>query len=214
MKSILQKTERSTEGLEIRTTVRGRVSRAWWSIVAVLVMTAAAQAGEADLAIPDLHEGKFHILGRDISAWNILFWGAVIIAITLSISLYLRSQIRKLPAHKSMLDVADVIYRTSLKIQIYRKGVGSLFFCFFFCVLSFFCLGLGLGGGRVGGLGCLFFVGWGGGGLAGCGLAGTAQTYPPSGSAFALRRGVPWVLISFVGGGFLLTSLSRPNSQS
>ncbi len=53
-----------------------------------------AFAGEADLAIPDLHEGHFTIAGQEISAWNLLFYGALVITGTLGISLYLRHQIK------------------------------------------------------------------------------------------------------------------------
>ena len=69
-------------------------------------------ASEADLSIPDLHEGVFHIFGGSISAWNFLCYGAMIIAGTLGFSLYLFSQIKKLPAHHSMLKVANTIYQT------------------------------------------------------------------------------------------------------
>src|SRR3989338_9408313 len=70
-----------------------------------------AFAGEADLAIPDLHEGHFAKFGG-ISGWNLLFYRACIIAGTLGISRYLRGQIHRLPAHKSMLSIAEIIYQT------------------------------------------------------------------------------------------------------
>src|SRR5437879_1515034 len=77
------------------------------SLAVLLAYGPAALAGEADLAIPDLHEGKFTLLGMTISAWNLLFYGAFVICGTLGISLYLREQIRRLPAHRSMLNVAE-----------------------------------------------------------------------------------------------------------
>jgi len=69
-------------------------------------------ASEANLAIPDLHIGEYHIFGTTVSPWNFLFYGALVIAGTLGFSLLLFTQIRKLPAHKSMLDVAATIYKT------------------------------------------------------------------------------------------------------
>ena len=48
-----------------------------------LLSDTALLAGEADLAIPDLHEGKFVIGGQEISAWNLLFGGAWVIMGTL-----------------------------------------------------------------------------------------------------------------------------------
>src|SRR5260370_18044829 len=81
--------------------------------LAVLLLTGTpARASEADLAIPDLHEGHFTSLGG-ISAWLLLFCGAWVICGTLGISLYLRTQIHNLPPHRSMLNVAAVIYPTS-----------------------------------------------------------------------------------------------------
>src|SRR6516225_10593397 len=82
------------------------------SIVALLLGATGVRASESDLAIPDLHAGTFNIFGLTISAWWLLFWGACVIAGTLSISLYLRTQIHQLPAHQSMLSVADIIYKT------------------------------------------------------------------------------------------------------
>src|SRR5690349_12209647 len=84
--------------------------------LAVLLLTGApAAASEADLPIPDLYQGgaaHFHIFGQGVNAWWLLFWGAMVITGTLGISLYLRTQIHKLPAHRSMLNVAETIYQT------------------------------------------------------------------------------------------------------
>ena len=70
-----------------------------------------ASASEASLAIPDLHQGKFNIFGQQISGWNLLAFGALVITGTLGISLSLRMQIQNLPAHSSMLAVAETIGR-------------------------------------------------------------------------------------------------------
>jgi len=42
----------------------------------------------------------------------LLFYGSFVICGTLGISLYLRAQIKALPAHKSMLAVAEIIFQT------------------------------------------------------------------------------------------------------
>ncbi|MDR1720670.1 MAG: sodium-translocating pyrophosphatase [Dysgonamonadaceae bacterium] len=78
-------------------------------------------ASEADLAIPDLHEGTFHILGSGVSSWDFLFYGALIIAGTLGFSLLLFHQIKKLPAHQSMLKVAGTIYQTC-RTYLFQQG--------------------------------------------------------------------------------------------
>src|SRR5258708_3036067 len=75
------------------------------AIPALLLIATTACAGEADLPIPDLKAGTFTLFGGEVSAWWLLFWGAMVITGTLGISLYLRTQIHKLPAHRSMLTV-------------------------------------------------------------------------------------------------------------
>ena len=42
----------------------------------LLLLSSTALASEADLAIPDLNAGSFPIAGQDITAWNLLFYGA------------------------------------------------------------------------------------------------------------------------------------------
>ena len=91
---------------------------AWLGLV---LLCGPALASEADLAIPDLHAGTFTIAGQTITAWNLLFYGALVIAGTLGISLYLRAQINKLPAHESMLDVAEIIFQTC-KTYLIQQG--------------------------------------------------------------------------------------------
>src|SRR5215813_11742134 len=87
----------------------------------LLVAATSAHASEADLPIPDLHAGRFTIFGMEISAWWLLFWGAMVICGTLGISLYLRTQIHKLPAHRSMLDISEIIYQTC-KTYLIQQG--------------------------------------------------------------------------------------------
>ncbi len=91
------------------------------ALVALLATGTPVMASEADLAIPDLHAGKFTLFGTDISAWNLLLYGALVICGTLFISLYLRTQIHRLPAHRSMLNVAEVIFQTC-KTYLIQQG--------------------------------------------------------------------------------------------
>lgn len=85
-----------------------------WLISIFLISNISTKlyASEADLAIPDLHEGTFNIWGQIVSAWDFLFYGALIIVGTLGFSLLLFGQIKKLPSHDSMLKVARTIYET------------------------------------------------------------------------------------------------------
>lgn len=100
-------------------------------------------ASELDLAIPDLHAGTFHLWGATVSAWDFLFYGALVIVGTLGFSLLLFTQIKKLPAHPSMLKVADTIYetcRTYLRQQgkflILLFGLVALILCIYFFGLT------------------------------------------------------------------------------
>src|SRR5919106_1260387 len=68
-------------------------------LIPLLAGASTARASEADLAIPDLHAGRFDLFGTSVTAWNLLLYGALVICGTLGISLYLKAQIRKLPAH-------------------------------------------------------------------------------------------------------------------
>ncbi len=92
-----------------------------FSLVVLLLACGSVHAGEANLAIPDLHKGKFTLLGQEISAWNLLFYGSFVIAGTLGISLYLRAQVKAMPAHKSMLDIAEIIFQTC-KTYLIQQG--------------------------------------------------------------------------------------------
>src|SRR4051794_35487802 len=91
-----------------------------WSLPILLMTAAVAKAGEADLAIPDLKHGTFDNLGG-ISPFDLLFYGSFVIIGTLGISLYQLVQIHKQPAHKSMLDVSEIIFQTC-KTYLIQQG--------------------------------------------------------------------------------------------
>jgi K(+)-stimulated pyrophosphate-energized sodium pump len=70
------------------------------SLLAMLVPVITF-ASEADLKVPDA-----------IKSESILYWGFLITILGLLFGLYQFLKVKKLPAHKAMLDVADVIYKT------------------------------------------------------------------------------------------------------
>jgi len=94
-------------------------------------------ANEANLVIPDLHEGTFNIFGLEMTSWSFLFYGALIITGTLGFSLFLFSQIKKLPAHGSILKVADTIYRTCC---VYLKQQGKFLLMLFALIAAVLCV--------------------------------------------------------------------------
>ena len=104
-----------------------------------------ASASEADLAIPDLHAGTFTIFGTTVTAWNLLLWGAFVILITLNISLLLRRQIHKMPAHKSMLDVAEIIFQTCKTYLIQQGKFLLMLFCFTAVAITYYLVVSGHG---------------------------------------------------------------------
>jgi K(+)-stimulated pyrophosphate-energized sodium pump len=120
------------------------ILRSSWGLfaaLAILLVSSSAHAGEADLAIPDLHQGTFTIAGFKISAWNLLFYGALVITGTLGISLYLRGEIKKLPAHKSMLDIAEIIFQTCRTYLIQQGKFLLMLWVLISIALSYYLLG-------------------------------------------------------------------------
>ena len=74
------------------------------------LLPAVVQASEADLKIP----GEIHEFG-------VLHWGFFVAFLGILFGLYQFLKVKKLPAHKSMLDVAQVIYKTC---STYLKQIG------------------------------------------------------------------------------------------
>lgn len=74
-------------------------------------------ASEADLKIP-----------IEIQNFGILHWGFLITILGLFFGFYQFVRVKKLPSHKSMLDIAHVIYKTC---STYLKQQGKLLFILF-----------------------------------------------------------------------------------
>ena len=112
-----------------------------WSLLVVLLTGTVVRASEADLKIPDLHPAKFFNDGdptKGISAWDLLFYGAMVIAGTLGISLYQLAQIYKQPAHKSMLNVSEIIFQTCKTYLIQQGKFLLMLFCFIAVAIGFY----------------------------------------------------------------------------
>jgi K(+)-stimulated pyrophosphate-energized sodium pump len=165
-----------------------------FAVCAVACTCPAARGGEADLEIPDLKEAKF--FDGAISGHDLLLYGSFVIAGTLGISLYLRMQIRDLPAHDSMLKVADVIF-TTCKTYLLKQAqfLGLLFaliaaaMAYYFLVLNGQTLGtllLVLLFSIVGIVGS-FWVAW---------YGIRVNTYANARTAFASLRGEPWDVVN------------------
>ena len=80
------------------------------SILALLSAPILASASEADLVIPE-----------GVKSQTILYWGFLITFAGFMFGLYQFVQVKKIRAHQSMLDVAQVIFETA-KIYLIQQG--------------------------------------------------------------------------------------------
>jgi K(+)-stimulated pyrophosphate-energized sodium pump len=166
------------------------------SLAVWLLTGSSALAGEADLAIPDLHEGTFNIAGQTITAWNLLFYGAWVIMGTLGISLFLFHQIKALPAHESMLKISEIIYQTCKTYLIQQGKFLVMLFAIIGSAMAYYFMALKGEPLETALLVLLFSV---------VGMAGSysvawygirVNTYANSRTAFASLRGEPWDVVN------------------
>src|SRR3989440_4731626 len=70
--------------------------------------------GEMDLILPDFRSVPFlgAAPGQGISGSNLLTWGLLVCALGLVFGLVIYQQLKKLPVHRSMLEVSELIYET------------------------------------------------------------------------------------------------------
>lgn len=80
-------------------------------LLALAAFTGHASASEIDLNIPMLDVG-YNIFGYTVTGSQILLYGLGICVLGLFFGLYEFVKIKKMPAHKSMLDVSNLIYST------------------------------------------------------------------------------------------------------
>lgn len=164
-------------------------------VAPLLTIQAVARASEADLKIPDLHDGRFDLFGG-LSGYQILLYGALVILGTVGVSLYQFVKIKSLPAHKSMLEVAELIYQTCktyLKQQ--AKFLAMLFGIICVAMAYYF---VGLQHESLGTLALVLFFSIVG--MAGATLVAwygiRVNTYANARTAFASLRGIPWDVVN------------------
>ncbi len=97
------------------------------SLLLYIAFPLQTYASEASLVIPDLGEGR-----------SLLFWGFLITFFGLLFGLYQFLKVKKLPAHKSMLDVAQVIYETAKTYLIQQGKFLILLFLIIGVVVAFY----------------------------------------------------------------------------
>ncbi len=81
-----------------------------FSVLAAFLLPVFSFAGEADLVIPEAIKNE-----------SILYWGFLITILGMLFGLFQFLKVKKIKAHQSMLDVAQVIFETS-KTYLYQQG--------------------------------------------------------------------------------------------
>jgi len=117
------------------------------TLLTVSLLPVLTFAGEADLVIPE-----------GIKSQNILYWGFLITIAGFMFGLYQFVQVKKLRAHKSMLDVAQVIYETGKTYLIQQGKFLVILFLFIGAAVAFYFGYLSEGNFGVGGV--LMILGW------------------------------------------------------
>ena len=80
--------------------------------LALLATPFATLASEADIALPKVRDAVFHFPGVTLSSSMILWLGIMVCFGGVAFGLLEYFKLKKLPAHKSMLDVSTLIYST------------------------------------------------------------------------------------------------------
>jgi K(+)-stimulated pyrophosphate-energized sodium pump len=80
-----------------------------WIGLFSLVLSGTASASEAELRLPDL--AKVTFLGGT-NGRSLLMWGLLVCLFGLGFGVYQFAQLRKLPVHRAMLEISELIYET------------------------------------------------------------------------------------------------------
>jgi K(+)-stimulated pyrophosphate-energized sodium pump len=105
--------------------LRNRLFRAG-SMAVLLALASAGSAwsqestgGEANLNLPDLSSVSF--LGNHIDGHKLLLWGILFCLFGLAFGLTIYVRLKNLPAHRSMLEMSELIYETC-KTYLFTQG--------------------------------------------------------------------------------------------
>lgn len=109
------------------------------SIILLFFTNNLFAAGEADIRLPDLYNITFTVFGKTIYGVTLMYWGLLVCAIGAIFGLIQYNQTKKLPAHKSMLDVSHTIWETC-KTYLIQQGIFllGLWTLIFLCMVYYF----------------------------------------------------------------------------
>jgi K(+)-stimulated pyrophosphate-energized sodium pump len=88
-------------------------------VLSLVFLTSPASASEANLVLPDLDQATFL---NGIGGRTLLGWGVLVCLGGLAFGLVIYEHLRKLPVHRSMLEVSELIYETC---KTYLKTQGK-----------------------------------------------------------------------------------------
>lgn len=97
------------------------------AILVGLMLPVLTMASEADLVIPDA-----------IKEQSILYWGFLVTALGMLFGFYQFVQVKKIRAHKSMLDIAQIIFETSKTYLIQQGKFILILFAFIGTIVAFY----------------------------------------------------------------------------
>jgi K(+)-stimulated pyrophosphate-energized sodium pump len=89
--------------------------------VALLLLPRLAAASEADIKVPDLKNQSVSVTFLGLSGHNLLLWGLLICVLGLVFGFVMFNGLKKLPVHKSMRDISELIYETC-KTYLFTQG--------------------------------------------------------------------------------------------
>jgi K(+)-stimulated pyrophosphate-energized sodium pump len=122
--------------------------RGWLPGVALFCVLAlspwsAVFASEADLVLPTIGDHKVSVLGMDLDGRVILGLGMLVCLLGVGFGVGQASVLKKLPAHKSMLEVSELIYSTcktylitqAKLLMVLEVLIAAVLFAYYFLLL-------------------------------------------------------------------------------
>ena len=104
------------------------------------LISVPAHASEADIKLPDLSTSSFNLFGMTLPGTTLLAAGLVVCILGGVFGLLQYSQVKKLPAHESMLEISELIYETCKEYMVQQGRflamlelfIGAIIFYYFY----------------------------------------------------------------------------------
>ena len=104
------------------------------------LISVPAHASEADIKLPDLSTSSFTLFGMTLPGTTLLAAGLVVCVLGGVFGLLQYSQVKKLPAHESMLEISELIYETCKEYMVQQGRflamlelfIGAIIFYYFY----------------------------------------------------------------------------------